>query len=203
MNLTRGFQNLIQKNLTMEDALPTKMPVYVNSFAYLFGVISLSSLVMLIGTGVVMTIFGPEWYHFSSAGRFLNSMHFWSVQLLFGGIIMHLLTKFFMAAWRGGRWLTWVIGVLSFLIAAVAGLTGFLSQTNFDSQWISVQAKDAVNAAGLGQIINTMNTGQILTLHIVVLPLAVCAFVGIHILLIRRDSPVRPISGEKKVKVRK
>jgi len=202
MNLTRAFQNLIKKNLSMEDALPTKLPVYVNSVAYLWGVVSLCSLVMLIVTGVVMTIFGPEWYHFSSAGRFLNSMHFWSVQLLFFGIIAHLLTKYFMAAWRGKRWLTWLLGVVSFLLAAVTGLTGFLSQTNFDSQWISVQAKDAINAAGLGQIINTMNTGQILTLHVVVLPLVVCIMVGIHIMVIRRDSPVRPISEEKKEKAK-
>lgn len=183
----------------MEDALPTRMPVYVNSFAYLFGVISLSGLAMLILTGVILALFGPDWYHYASAGRFVNSMHFWSVQIFFGGIILHMITKFFMAAWRGGRWATWFIGALAFGLAMLTGLTGFLSQSNWDAQWIAVQAKDAMNAAGIGQYFNTMNTGQMLMLHIVVLPIVVSLLVGFHVYQIRHDSPVNPIPRDKKM----
>ncbi len=197
MNLTRGIQNSLKKNLSLEDALPTRMPIYVNSMAYLFGVITLCALVMLILTGVVMALFGPTWYHFSPAGRFVNSMHFWSVQVFFAGIIMHMITKFFMAAWRGGRWITWLVGGLAFGVGMFTGLTGFLSQTNWDSQWIATQAKDAMNAAGIGQLFNTMNLGQVLMLHIVVLPLVICILVGYHIYQIRRDSPVKPIPEDK------
>ena len=46
MNLTRRTQQFVQRNLTIEDALPTRMPVYVNSLAYLFGVAALSALGM-------------------------------------------------------------------------------------------------------------------------------------------------------------
>lgn len=198
MNLTRVFQNFLKKNLTLEDALPTKMPVYVNSMAYLFGVVTLSALVVVILTGVVLALFGPDWYHYSKLGLFFNSMHFWSVQVFFAGIIIHMLTKFFMAAWRGGRWVTWLIGALAFGAGMITGLTGFLSQSNWDAQWIAVQAKDAMNAAGVGQLFNTMNSGQVLMLHIVVLPLILALLVGYHIYQIRRDSPVKPISDEKK-----
>ncbi len=197
MNLTRSLQNYIKKNLSMEDALPTRMPVYVNSVAYLFGVIALSAFVVVVLTGVVLAIFGPDWYHITSAGHFFNSMHFWSVQIFFAGIIMHMITKFFMAAWRGGRWLSWLVGALAFGAAMITGLTGFLSQSSWDAQWIAVQAKDAMNAAGVGQFFNTMNTGQILMLHIVVLPLVLGILVGIHVLQIRRDSPVKPISRNR------
>ena len=198
MNITKKAQVFLEENLTLDDMLPTKMPVYVNSVAYLFGVLSLSALGMLIATGVIMSLFGPDWYHASKVGLFFNSLHFWSVQFFFGGIIMHLIAKYFMAAWRNGRWLSWFVGALTFGIAMVTGLTGFLSQTNWDSQWIAVQSKDAINAAGLGQFLNPMDVGQILTLHIVVLPLVVCVLVGVHLFLIRRDSPVRPISKDKK-----
>ena len=78
----------------------------------------------------------------------------------------------------------------------VTALTGFLSQTNWDAQWIAVQSKDAMNATGVGAFFNTMNTGQVLTIHIVVLPLVVVTLVGIHLLLIRRDSPVKPLHVE-------
>jgi len=43
--------------------LPTKLPVYLNSMAYMFGVLTLCSLAMIIASGMVMAFFGPNWYH--------------------------------------------------------------------------------------------------------------------------------------------
>ena len=194
MNLTRKTQDFLKDNLTLEVTLPTQLPVYVNSTAYLFGVSALSALVMLIVTGIVMSLFGPSWYHVSKIGRFFNSLHFWSVQILFVAILLHLVTKYMMAAWRDGRWKTWMVGAITFFVAAFTGLTGFLIQTNWDSQWIAVQAKDAINASGAGSFFNPLNMGQVLTLHVVVLPLAITALVLLHLFFIRRDSPVRPIA---------
>jgi quinol-cytochrome oxidoreductase complex cytochrome b subunit len=196
MNLTRKAQDLVQNNFSLEDVLPTQMPVYVNSGVYLFGVTALSALVMLILTGIVMAMFGPGWYHGSGIGHFVNSLHFGSVQILFGAIILHMATKFFMAAWRDGRRKTWMVGALTFAVVIVTEMTGFLSQTNWDSQWIAVQAKDAMNAMGVGAFFNTMNTGQVLTLHVSVMPLAVMIMVGLYIVLVRHDSPVKPIEEE-------
>ena len=114
MNLTRKTQDYLKDNLTLEDALPTQMPVYVNSIAYLFGVLTLSALAMLILTGTVMSLFGPDWYHISKLGHFFNSLHFWSVQIFFLGIVLHMVTKYMMAAWRDGRWKTWMGGMIIF-----------------------------------------------------------------------------------------
>jgi ubiquinol-cytochrome c reductase cytochrome b subunit len=193
MNLTRRAQQILGANLSVEDALPTRMPVYVNSLAYLFGAVALSAFGMLILTGVVLCIFGPDWYHVSRVGHFFNSLHFWSVQVFFGVILLHLTTKYLMAAWRDGRWKTWMVGMLIFGVAVFAGLTGFMSQTNWDSQWIALQAKDAMNALGVGAFFNTLDTAQVLTLHVIVLPMAMAVLVGIHLFLIRRDGPVRPL----------
>ncbi len=193
MNLTRRTQQFLSANLSVEDALPTQMPVYVNSLAYLLGAAAVSALGMLILTGVVLCIFGPGWYHVSRLGRFYNSLHFWSVQVFFGTVLLHLISKYLMAAWRDGRWKTWMVGVLIFGVAVFTGLTGFMSQTNWDSQWIALQAKDAMNALGVGAFFNTMDTTQVLTLHVTVLPMAVVVLVGIHLFLIRRDGPVRPL----------
>ena len=192
MNLTTAAQRAVRRTLTLEDALPTRMPVYVNSIVYLFGALALMSFVMLIASGVLLALGGPSWYHTNSVGRFFDETHFWSVQLFFGGLVLHLATKFFSGAWRGGRWLTWMVGALLFALAIFTGLTGYLLQTNWDSQWIATQAKDAMNAAGIGAVFNTMNTGQVLMLHAIVLPLLIAVGIGIHLLLIRRDSPVRP-----------
>jgi quinol-cytochrome oxidoreductase complex cytochrome b subunit len=192
VNLTTSAQRALRRSLTVEDALPTRMPVYVNSIAYLFGATALMSFVLLILSGVLLALGGPFWYHTNSVGRFIDYIHFWSVQLFFGALIAHLATKFFMGAWRGGRWATWMVGALLLATGIFTGLTGFLLQTNWDSQWIATQAKDAMNASGIGALFNTMNTGQVLMLHTVVMPLVVAAIIGLHLFLVRRDSPVRP-----------
>jgi quinol-cytochrome oxidoreductase complex cytochrome b subunit len=194
MNLTQKAKEFFKDNLTQEDAFPTELPVYVNSVAYLFGASAFSALGMLIATGVVMCIFGAGWYHVSWLGRFINSIHFWSVQVFFCALIVHMVTKYFMMPWRdGARWKTWMIGVLIFGSAVFEGLLGFLSQTNWDSQWIALQSKDAMNAMGVGAFFNTMDTGQVLTLHVVVLPVIIAGLVGIHLFLVRTHSPVRPV----------
>ena len=198
MNMTERAQSFVKNNMSMEDALPTRMPVYVNSVAYLFGAMTLAALGMVILSGVILTIFGPDWWHVSSFGHFINSLHFWSVQLFFLGLLLHLIGKFFMAAWRGGRWRTWALGIIILGIAVFSGLTGFILQTNWDSQWIAGQAKDGLNAMAVGAAVNTMNSGQILTLHIVLFPLLVVVLVGLHVVIVRHESPVRPIGSEEK-----
>jgi ubiquinol-cytochrome c reductase cytochrome b subunit len=196
MNLTSRAQRLLIDNLSLEDALPTRMPVYVNSVVYLFGVTTLSALAALVVTGVVMSLFGPGWYHDSQVGHFVNSLHFWSVQVFFGALVLHIVSKYLMAAWRDGRWKTWMVGAVAFGVAVFTGLTGFLSQTNWDSQWIAVQSKDAMNALGVGAFFNTMDTGQVLTLHVVALPLLLVLLVGVHLFFIRREGPVKPLETE-------
>jgi ubiquinol-cytochrome c reductase cytochrome b subunit len=193
MNLTERAQRSLKENLPLEDLLPTRMPAYVNSLSYLFGASALSALVALVVTGILLCLFGPDWYHRSRAGHFVNALHFWGVQVFFGTLLMHMITKFLMAAWRDGRWRTWAVGALAFGVAMFTGLTGFLLQGNWDAQWIAVQSKDAVNALGGGSLFNPLNTGQVLTLHVVVLPLVVGGLVGLHLYFIRRDGPVKPL----------
>jgi len=197
MNVDEKLQEILKKNMTLEDALPTKMPIYVNSIAYFFGTITLSALAVVIGSGIIIAIFGPDWWHVSPAGHFFNSVHFWGVEVFYFGLVLHMLTKFFKAAWRNGRWRTWTIGLVTFAITIFSGLTGTLLQENWDAQWNAVQGKDAMNALGLAGM-NSMDPGHLLTLHIVLFPLLIVVFLAIHISFVRSESPVRPIeSGSK------
>ena len=75
----------------------------------------------------------------------------------------------------GRRALTWITGVVAFLAAVVECFTGYLSQQNFDSQWIATNGKDAFNAVGVGAFFNLMNFGQMLMWHIVLLPIVLIA----------------------------
>jgi len=180
--------------LPPERLLPDRQPAYVASAIYVFGVLTIAALLLVIATGMVLAIMGPSWWHVSSTGLFVNSLHLWSVEVFFFVMVVHLWGKFFMAAWRGKRRLTWITGVVSFLVSVGAAFTGYLSQQNFDSQWISTQAKDGINSTGAGAVFNVLNFGQMLMWHIVLLPLVVVAIVGVHVLMVRRRGVVPPFA---------
>ena len=107
-------------------------------------------------------------------------------------MVVHLWGKFFMAAWRGRRAMTWITGAIAFLVSIGTAFTGYLSQQNFDSQWIGGQAKDGLNAAGIGSFFNVLNFGQMLLWHVVLLPLFVGILIAGHVLLVRRRGVVPP-----------
>ena len=174
--------------------MPDRQPAYVASWIYVFGVITIAALSIVIATGCVLAVMGPTWWHVSTTGLFVNSLHLWSVEVFFFAMVVHLWGKFFMAAWRGRRRATWITGVVSFMISVGAAFTGYLSQQNFDSQWISTQAKDGINSTGAGAIFNVTNFGQMLMWHITLLPIVVIAIVGIHVLLVRRRGVVPPFA---------
>jgi quinol-cytochrome oxidoreductase complex cytochrome b subunit len=179
--------------LPPERLLPDKQPSYVASWVYVFGVATLAAFFVILASGVVLVWRGPSWWHQSKVGLFFNSIHLWSVELFFFFMVCHLWGKFFMAAWRGKRTSTWVTGVLCFVISIATAFTGYLSQQNFDSQWIATQAKDGLNSVGVGAFFDVMNFGQMLLWHVLLLPVVVAVFVGVHLLLVRRRGVVRPL----------
>ena len=133
---TARIRNRAVRELPPEKLLPDRQPTYVASWIYVFGVLSLASFVVVLASGVVLTLGGSLWWHTSSVGLFVNSMHLWSVELFFATMVIHLWGKFWMAAWRGKRGLTWVTGVLLFVASIGTAFTGYLSESDFTSQWI-------------------------------------------------------------------
>ena len=186
-----------QRNLPVEKLLPDTQPAYVSSWIYLFGVATLSAFAVIIGSGLILAFEGASWYHMSNVGHFVNSLHFWSVQFFFIFMVIHLWGKFWMAAWRGKRTLTWVTGAVAYVASIATAFTGYLIQTNFDSQWISYEAKDGFNSVGIGSRFNVTNFGQMLLLHVVFLPLIVGVITVIHVLMVRARGVVPPIDAFK------
>jgi ubiquinol-cytochrome c reductase cytochrome b subunit len=189
---TARLRGLAVRALPPGKLLPDRQPAYVSSWIYVFGVLSLASLVVVLISGGVLALKGPAWWHNSAAGLFFNSLHLWSVELFFFFMVIHLWGKFFMAAWRGRRAMTWITGAVAFVASIGAAFTGYLSQQNFDNQWIATQAKDGLNAVGVGAFFNVLDFGQMFTWHVVLLPLALVALVVVHVLLVRLRGVVPP-----------
>ncbi len=92
----------------------------------------------------------------------------------------------------------WMTGAVTFLVAVPCALTGYVSQQNFDAQWISTQAKDGLNSVGVGAFFNVTNFGQMYSYHVLLLPVAVVALVSAHVLLVRRHGVVPPFELDKR-----
>jgi hypothetical protein len=146
-------------------------------------------------SGFALALGGPDWWHYNSLGHFFNSLHLWSVELFMALLVIHLWAKFWMAAWRGRRRLTWITGVVAFVASVLECFTGYVSQQNFDSQWISASGKDALNSVGVGAFFNVMNFGQMLMWHIVLIPIVLIAIIGAHVLLVRIRGVSHPIDA--------
>ncbi|WP_263730798.1 cytochrome b N-terminal domain-containing protein [Cellulomonas sp. SG140] len=194
---TARTRNRLSRVVPEGQVLPDRQPAYMSSWIYVFGVLTLAALIVVIGSGVILAIGGATWWHVSSTGHFVNSLHLWSVELFFAFMVIHLWGKFWMAAWRGKRALTWMTGVLAFLGSIGTAFTGYLSQTNFDSQWISGQAKDGLNSVGIGAFFNVLNPGQMLLWHVALLPLVLGVIVLLHVVLVRRHGIVPPIDADE------
>jgi ubiquinol-cytochrome c reductase cytochrome b subunit len=190
---TRRARNWVGGALPLEHLLPDRQPYYVGSWVYVFGVMTIAALVWVMVSGVLLSIFGPQWWHSTDIGRFINSVHFWSVQAFFLFVVLHLWGQYFMAGWRDGRSATWVVGVVVFALSVVTAFTGYLSQQNFDSQWIAVSAKDAINGTGLGGLFNVLNFGQMYGLHVMLFPVIVTTLVAVHVIQVRLRGVVKPI----------
>ena len=178
--------------LPPDKLLPDKQPAYVSSWIYVFGVATIAAFLVVLFSGIVLAVKGPQWFHVSTIGLFFNSLHLWSVELFFFFMVIHLWGKFFMAAWRGRRALTWITGAIAFLGSIGTAFTGYTIQSNVDSQWITTQAKDGLNSVGIGSQFNVLNYGQMVLWHVMLLPIVVGVIVVVHVLLVRRRGVVPP-----------
>ncbi len=190
---TSRLRHRIFDQLPPDTLLPDEQPAYVASWIYVFGVLTLAALGVITVSGLWLAFEGPQWWHGSSVGHWVNSLHFWSVQIFFFVMIIHLWGKFWMAAWRGRRAMTWITGAIAFFASIGTAFSGYLVQTNFDSQWIAAEAKDGINSVGIGAWFNVLNVGQALLIHVALLPLVLVLLIVWHVLLVRRHGVVPPI----------
>ena len=190
---TNRVRRFATRTLPPGKLLPDRQPAYVRSWIYVFGVGSLAAFGVAIVSGFALALGGPDWWHYNPVGHFFNSLHLWSVELFMALLVIHLWGKFWMAAWRGKRAWTWITGVVAFMASVIECFTGYVSQQNFDAQWISASGKDAFNPVGVGAFFNIMNFGQMLMWHIVLVPIVLVAIIGAHVLLVRVRGVSHPL----------
>jgi Cytochrome b(N-terminal)/b6/petB len=172
------------------------VPRYGNTLFYSLGFLSMVSFLVLIASGIVMASFGPNWWLTTTAGVYMRSVHLWATQAFVIFILLHLLIVFFTSGFKKPRRLTWMLGVLMLFVVLAETEFGYVLRGDFSSQWRSLQGADFYNGAGLGNIINPLNYGQIYGIHIVVIPLTILGLLSLHYLLVRILGIARPYRKE-------
>lgn len=184
----------------LQPLMISEAPSYANKLFYSLGFLSAVSFIMLVVTGVVMSMFGPDWWLTNGVGKFLRSIHLWSTQAFVLFIILHLLVVFLTSAFKKPRRLTWVIGVFMLLLVMLEAEFGFVLRGDFSSQWRSLQGADFYNGAGLGYWINSLNYKQVYGIHIAVIPFLFVGLLGIHYLLVRVLGIAKPYRKDVEVR---
>ena len=169
----------------IEAIMLDKVPSYGNKIFYSLGFLSMTSFLVLIASGVTMSLFGPSWWLTNTLGVYTRSVHMWATQAFVIFILLHLLVVFLTSGFKKPRRLTWMLGVLMLFVVLAETEFGYVLRGDFSSQWRSLQGADFYNGAGLGWFVNPLNYGQIYGIHIVAIPLAIIGLLFLHYLLVR------------------
>lgn len=176
-------------------------------FWHTFGSMSLFLFVNQVVTGILLMIYyrpTPE-TAFESVrfimtkahfGWLIRGLHAWGAMLMILCVLTHMVRTFFMGAYKKPRELTWVLGVFIFGCTLTFGFTGYLLPWNQLSYWGTVVGTEiAGSVPAMGEYMRTLLrggegvTGETLArfyvLHVVVLPWALTALIGAHLLLMR------------------
>src|SRR3954463_2493619 len=136
-----------------ESAKVLLRKAFPDHWSFLLGEIALYSLVVLLLTGVWLTLFfKPEMHEVVYAGRhaplrglrmsaafestlrisfdvrgglLIRQTHHWAALVFVGAIGVHLLRIFFTGAFRRPREANWIIGVTLFLLSLAEGFAGY------------------------------------------------------------------------------
>ncbi|WP_067468196.1 cytochrome bc1 complex cytochrome b subunit [Actinomadura macra] len=126
---------------------------FPDQWSFLVGEIAMYSFVIILLTGVYLTLFFKPSMHevvyngsytklrgvemseaYASSlkisfdvrgGLLVRQIHHWSTLIFMGAILVHLLRNFFSGAFRKPRELNWIIGVTMFMLVMVNGLFGY------------------------------------------------------------------------------
>jgi cytochrome b6 len=199
------------------------VPAHDQSIWYYLGGVILLAFVLLIGTGILLLFqyqptLPPEGGAAGGAhesirrivedvpyGWWIRSIHHWCAHLMIAAVMLHLLSTLLMKAYRKPREFTWWTGLVLAALTLTAGFTGYLLPWNSLSFAATRVGAGIAGAAPLvGPLIQKLMLGgtdvsgatltRFFGLHVVVLPLLIILFTGLHLLMMVHHGSSTPPS---------
>jgi ubiquinol-cytochrome c reductase cytochrome b subunit len=151
--LGRGVEGTIDRLGAGSSTSKALRKVFPNHFSFLWGELALYALVVLVVTGVYLTLFfeGSQQQlvydggyepmqgrdvsaaydsvmrisHDVKGGLLIRQMHHWAALIFVAAVALHMARVFFTGAFRRPREPNWVIGAALLVLALAAGFTGY------------------------------------------------------------------------------
>jgi len=155
-------------------------------------------------------------------GRFMRNIHRWAAHAMVICVMLHMARAFYTAAYKSPRQFNWVIGMILFVLTLFLSFTGYLLPWDQLAFWavtigseIAQSPRELTDALGITSwfdiggfqkqlILGANHVGEealirFYLLHVMVLPLLMCIFLGVHFWRIRKDGGITRPSSEDEI----
>lgn len=215
--LAEWLNERIQSRAIKQALFDRKIPKGAG-WLYTLGSASLFFLVIQVVTGILLAMNyspSPEHAHASVTfiieqvhlGAFIHGLHKWGSSFLIVLVTLHMLRVYFMGSYKYPRELTWIIGVVLWVIILLFGFTGYLLPWDQKAYWATmVGTHMSAQAPVIGPSMATVLRGgdalgavtltRFYAFHVLVLPLLTLILIGIHLFLVIRQGISAPPERE-------
>lgn len=205
-----GWEGLV------EVAAKKQVPIHRYTVFYYLGGMALFLFSVQVATGILLLLyyrpsaseaFESVQYVMAEVpfGWLMRSIHSWGANLFVGVVMLHMVSVFFLKAYRAPREMTWITGVLLLFLALGFGFSGYLlpwNELSFFATRVGTDVPAQIPVAGplLSRILRggADVTGATLSrfygIHVAILPSITTLLLGVHLLLVQKHGMSVPIS---------
>lgn len=193
----------------LRDVLMHKVvPQHRHGFWYYWGGMALFLFLVQVATGILLLLYyrpgsGESWesvqFIVTSVrwGWLVRSLHSVSANLLMLVVQVHLVSVFFLRAYRKPRELTWITGLILFFLFITFGFSGYLLPWNelaFFATSVGTEIPRAIPGVGDfmvrlvrgGPDVTGATLSRFYGLHVAILPALTTLVLAVHLLLVQR-----------------
>jgi len=136
-------------------------------------------------------------------GRLLRGIHHWGAGAMVVLVFVHMMANFFTGSFKAPRELTWVVGVVLFLITLGLGFTGYLLPWDQKAYWATVVSTNIPRDIPLigdfitrvilgGDTVSGLTLTRFLSIHMLILPGLLMLCMVLHVYLVRIHGIAEP-----------
>ncbi|WP_035587363.1 cytochrome b [Hippea jasoniae] len=195
---------------------------------FFFGEIALFSFVILVLTGIyllfsyvpsseIVTVGGkkmPASYYSillinkQPLGLIIRYVHHWAAHLMIAALILHMARVFFTGSFKKPREINWLVGMILFTLAILAGFTGYslpFDALSVVATGIGYEIANSIPYVG-NAIANFFFNGhfpasgslpRLFMYHVVLLPALLSATIGLHMLIMIKQKHTQPAKNKE------
>ncbi len=179
------------------------------NWLYTLGSASLFVAINQIVTGILLTIYyvpTPDHAYDSvqyittevPAGWFIRGLHHWGASAMVVLVLFHMLRVIMHGAYKYPREITWLSGVVLFLIVIGFGFTGYLLPWDQKAYWATTVGTRIAGTAPVlgawilriirgGEDLSAITLARFFGVHIWALPVLLLSLIGSHLYLVVRN----------------